>query len=485
MSGPTTARAEPDNGVRSRAEELRTTGRFALGDPHLLAARCVLVARARRTMLAVAALLTLLADPLRAAATSPEKDELKLGFIKLTDCAPLVVAQELGMFEEEGLFVGLEAQANWKILLDRVISGELDGAQMLAGQPLGATLGIGTKAHVVTASVLDRNGNACTVSNRLWNAMKQAEPALAATPSPRPVRASALRGPVDAAKAAGEALRLGMVFPFSSHNYELRYWLAAGGIVPGFYDGDPNGTRDGEVLLSVTPPPQMPATLAQGTLAGYCVGEPWNQQAVTQQIGVAVVTNADIRRDMAEKVFGVTAAWAQKNPETHVRVVKALIRAGQWLDASAENRQRAVVLLAKPAYIGADPALIANGLTGVFEYERGDRRPHADFNVFFRAHATYPYWSDAVWFLTQMRRWGQIAGPRDDAFYDATARSVWKPEVWREAARRLVAENRLVASDVPVTDGYRPASDDFIDGVRFDGRQPTAYLRSFAIGQKD
>jgi len=425
-----------------------------------------------------------LAAPVRAE-TKPEKEELKLGFIKLTDCAPLVVAQEQGFFEDEGLFVTLEAQANWKILLDRVISGELDGAHMLAGQPLGATLGIGTKAHVVAANVLDRNGNACTVSNRLWREMQQADPALAAKPSPRPVRASALRAAVDEAKADGEPLRLGMVFPLSSHNYELRYWLAAGGITPGFYDGDPNGSRDAEVLISVTPPPQMPATLAQGTLAGYCVGEPWNQQAVAQEIGTPVVTNADIRADMAEKVFGVTADWSAAHPETHVRLVKALIRAGQWLDASPENRKRAVLLLAKPAYIGADPEVIANGLTGVFAYARGDERPQPRFNVFFADHATYPYYGDAVWFLTQMRRWGQVAGPKDDAWYDATARSVMKPEIWREAAKRLVAEGKLAASDVPDTDGYRPPSDRFIDSVRFDGRAPTAYLRSFAIGEKD
>jgi nitrate/nitrite transport system substrate-binding protein len=438
-----------------------------------------------RVLLLVLSFAAGLGAPAHAEAPLPEKDELKLGFIKLTDCAPLVVAQELGFFEEEGLFVTLEAQANWKILLDRVISGELDGAHMLAGQALGATLGIGTQAHVVTANVLDRNGNACSVSNALWLQMEAAEPALAESPSPRPVQAGAMRPAVEAAKDAGTPLRLGMVFPLSSHNYELRYWLAAGGIAPGFYDGDPNGTHDADVLISVTPPPQMPATLDQGTIAGYCVGEPWNEQAVAQGIGVTVVTNADIRRDMAEKVFGVTAAWADRHPETHVRVVKALLRAGHWLDASTENRKRAVEILAKPAYVGADPEVIANGLTGVFEYERGEQRPHPDFNVFFRDHATYPYASDAVWFLTQMRRWGQIDAPHDDAWYEATARSVLRPAVWTEAARRLVAAGALPASAIPETDGMRAPSDAFIDGIRFDGRQPNAYLRSFPIGHRD
>ena len=432
----------------------------------------------RILLLAVAAALV--------AAAPPEKSQLKLGFIKLTDCAPLVIAKELGFFEAEELDVVLEAQANWKILLDRVIGGELDGAHMLAGQPIGATIGIGTKAELVTALSLDLNGNACTVSNEIWKQMQKASPGLAKPSPPHPIAATALRPVAEEWSARGQPLRMGMVFPVSSHNYELRYWLAAGGIKPGYYtNGDTTGTQDADVLIAVTPPPQMPATLEQGTIQGYCVGEPWNQQAVTRGIGVPVVTNYEIRKNQGEKVFGVTARWAEQNPETHVRVVKALIRAGQWLDASAENRKRAVELLSKPEYVGADPAVLANSMTGSFEFEKGDRRPMPDFNVFFRHYATYPYYSDGVWFLTQMRRWGQIAEPKPDAWYDATIRSVYKPDVWRLAAQRLVAEGRLTAADIPETDGYRAPDSGFIDGVTYDGRRPSAYLRSLAIGLKD
>jgi len=415
-----------------------------------------------------------------------EKDELKLGFIKLTDCAPLVIAKEKGFFEEEGLFVTLEAQANWKILLDRVIGGELDGAHMLAGQPIAASIGIGTKADVVTAVSLDRNGNAITVSNEVWAAMKAADPALAKPKPSHPISARALRPVAEAARAKGEPLRMGMVFPVSTHNYELRYWLAAGGIHPGLYTpADTTGTKDAEILLSVTPPPQMPATLEQGTIQGYAVGEPWNQQAVFKGIGVPVITDVEIWKDNPEKVLGVTGAWAAANPETHVALVKAIVRAGKWLDASPENRREAVKILSRPEYVGADEAVIANSMTGTFEYEKGDRRALPDFNVFFANGATYPYYSDAIWYLTQMRRWGQIGEAKPDAWYQETARRVYRPEVWREAAERLIAEGHLQASDVPETDGFRPVDHGFLDGVAYDGRKPNDYLRSLAIGLKD
>ena len=210
---------------------------------------------------------------------APEKEELKLGFIKLTDMAPLAVAYEKGYFEDEGLYVTLEAQANWKVLLDRVITGELDGAHMLAGQPLGATAGVGTKAEVVTAFSMDLNGNATTVSNKVWEAMKANVPVGADGKPVHPIKADALKPVVKSYKDQGKPFNMGMEFPVSTHNYELRYWLAAGGLNPGFYaplKGDNTGQQQADVLLSVTPPPQMPATLEAGTILGYSVGEPWN-----------------------------------------------------------------------------------------------------------------------------------------------------------------------------------------------------------------
>ncbi len=201
----------------------------------------------------------------------PEKEDLKFGFIKLTDMAPLAIAYEKGYFEDEGLYVKLEAQANWKVLLDRVIDGQLDGAHMLAGQPLGATIGFGTQAHVITAFSMDLNGNGITVSNDIWEQMKPNVPHENGKPV-HPISAETLKPVVAKYKDDGKPFNMGMVFPVSTHNYELRYWLAAGGLHPGYYaphKGDTSGQIDADVLLSVTAPPQMPATMEAGTIYGY------------------------------------------------------------------------------------------------------------------------------------------------------------------------------------------------------------------------
>lgn len=422
-----------------------------------------------------------------AAELDVEKDELKFGFIKLTDMAPLAVAYERGYFEDEGLFVTLEPQANWKVLLDRVIDGELDGAHMLAGQPLGATIGFGTQADVITAFSMDLNGNGITVSNEVWELMKKNIPVGADGKPVHPIKADALRPVVDAFKAEGKPFNMGMVFPVSTHNYELRYWLAAGGIHPGFYsENNISGQIQADALLSVTPPPQMPATLEAGTIYGYCVGEPWNQQAVFKGIGVPVITDYEIWKNNPEKVFGVTQGWNDKYPKTHLAVVKAMIRAAIWLDENNNaNREEAVKILAKSEYVGADYEVIANSMTGTFEYEKGDRREVPDFNVFFRYFATYPYYSDAVWYLTQMRRWGQIPEHKPDNWYSEVAQKVYRPDIYLTAAKMLVDEGKAKQKDFPwATDGYRAPQKEFIDGIPFDGRKPNAYIDSFPIGLK-
>ena len=426
-----------------------------------------------------------------AATGEPEKEELKFGFIKLTDMAPLAIAYEKGFFEDEGLYVTLEAQANWKVLLDGVIDGQLDGAHMLAGQPLAATIGFGTKAHIVTPFSMDLNGNGITVSNEIWEQMKPNIPKRPDGKPVHPIKADALKPVVDKFKSEGKPFKMGMVFPVSTHNYELRYWLAAGGIHPGYYaphKGDISGTLKADALLSVTPPPQMPATLDAGTIYGYCVGEPWNQQAVFKGIGVPVITDYEIWKDNPEKVFGMTKEFTEKYPNTTVRVVKALIRAGKWLDENNNsNRPEAVKILSQSNYVGADYDVIANSMTGTFEYEKGDKREVPDFNVFFRYNATYPYYSDAVWYLTQMRRWGQIAEEKADSWYDETAKSVYRPDIYSIAAKELIAEGKMSADDFPNFEketGYRAPQTEFIDSVTYDGTKPNEYLKQFSIGLK-
>jgi len=418
-----------------------------------------------------------------------EKDELKFGFIKLTDMAPLAIAYEKGYFEDEGLYVTLEPQANWKVLLDRVITGELDGAHMLAGQPLAATIGFGTKAHIVTPFSMDLNGNGITVSNEIWELMKPHLEMGADGKPVHPIKADALKHVIDKFKSEGKQFNMGMVFPVSTHNYELRYWLASGGIHPGYYSqSDVSGQIQADALLSVTPPPQMPATLEAGTIHGYCVGEPWNQAAVFKGIGVPVITDYEIWKNNPEKVFGLTAEFVDENPNTTLALTKALIRAAKWLDENDNaNRMEAVEILSKSEYVGADAEVIANSMTGTFEYEKGDKRDVPDFNVFYRYFATYPYYSDAVWYLSQMRRWGQISDPKPDSWYDETAKSVYRPDIYLQAARMLVEEGNAADADFPwETDGYRAPtpSEDIIDGIAYDGKTPNAYLKSLSIGLK-
>ncbi len=414
-----------------------------------------------------------------------EKPQLTFGFIKLTDMAPLAIAKELGYFEDEGLFVTIEAQSNWKNVLDRVIDGQLDGSHMLAGQPIAAGAGFGRQAELVTPFSMDLNGNGITVSNEVWSQMKPNVPTDEQGKPIHPIKADALAPVVTDYKNSGKPFKMGMVFPVSTHNYEIRYWLAAAGINPGFYTADNiQGQVDADVLLSVTPPPQMPATLEAGTIYGYCVGEPWNQQAVFKGIGVPVTTNYDIWKNNPEKVFVMTKKFVEQYPNTAVAVTKALIRAAKWLDTPG-NRPEAVGILSMPEYVGADSVVIANSMTGTFEFEKGDKRSMPDFNVFYRYNATYPFYSDGIWFLTQMRRWGQIPESKPADWYHSTIKEIYRPDIWNTAAKILAEEGKIPAEDIPTTDGYKPATSEFIDGTTYDGKDPIGYINSFDIGNKD
>lgn len=421
-----------------------------------------------------------------AAVPGIEKANLKLGFIKLTDIAPLVVAKEKGFFAEEGLSVTLEPQANWKVLLDGVVGGQLDGAHMLAGQPLAAGAGIGPKVKLIAPFSLDINGKGVTLSNRVYQAIAPSLPKGTDGKVIHPVSASALKPVIAARNASGKPFNMGMVFPVSTHNYMLRYWLAAGGLNPGFYlPGDTAGTTGADVQLSVTPPPQMPATMEAGTIDGYSVGEPWNQAAVAKKIGVPIIVDPDVAGLTGDKVFGLTEDFATKNPKTVNALLRALIRASMWLDAdSGKNRPEAVKMLAKSQYVGADEKVLLASMTGRFTFAEGDTRETPEFNLFFDRQASYPFYSDAIWYLTQMRRWGQIAEHKPDQWYLDTAKSVYRPDLYTAAAKSLVVEGKAPADAFPETDGFRVYSQSSIDNVPFDARKPTAYISSFSIGLK-
>ena len=422
------------------------------------------------------------------AALKPEKEDLKFGFIKLTDMAPIAIAKELGYFEDEGLYVTVEPQANWKVLLDRVITGELDGAHMLAGQPLGATIGFGTKAHVITPFSMDLNGNGITVSNADLGGDEAVHPQ-----GPRRQAGASDQGrrTQEGGRQATRPTASPSTWAWCSRFPRTITNCATGSppavCIPASIRRPTFPAKSSPTCcLSVTPPPQMPATLEAGTILGYCVGEPWNQQAVFKGIGVPVITDYELWKNNPEKVFGFSADFQKKNPATVLAATKALIRAGMWLDANNNaNRPQAVKILAKSEYVGADADVIANSMTGTFEYEKGDTRPVPDFNVFFRYFATYPYFSDAIWYLTQMRRWGQIPEAKTDAWYDETAKKVYRPDLYLEAAKLLIADGKAKKADFPLdSDGYRAPTSEFIDGVSYDGRKPNAYIDSLKIGLK-
>lgn len=437
-----------------------------------------------RYLIAAAAGWALLAGAL--AAEEPEIKNLTIGFIKLTDMAPLAIAQEKGFFADEGLTVTLAVQPNWDAIQAGVLDGSLQAAHMLAPLPISTLLDDG-EAEIVTPLSMDLNGNAITVATWVWEKMLPHVPKTADGRPEHPVSAAALLPLFTIFKEEALQLDFSMVHRFSNHNYEVRSWLAAGGLHPGFFSPDNNsGQIAADVFLSVTPPTKLPAALKADLIFGYSVGEPWNQAAVQGKFGVPVITDHDILPFNPEKVLGMRADFLEQNPNTVRALVRAMIRAGMWLDAdNGANRVEAVEILSRPDYLGAEPAILMASMTGSFEFEPGDVRPAPEFNIFFRNYATYPYYSDAVWLLTQMRRWGEISGPQTDEWYHEMARKVYRPDVYLSAARSLVEDGLAAEGDFPWdTDGFRAPEVGTIDGVPYDGRTPNAFIDSLPIGLK-
>ena len=398
-----------------------------------------------------------------------ERSKVTLGIIPLVDCAPIVLAEELGAFERHGLEVEICREASWATIRDKVALGLLDAAQMLAPMPLASTLGIdGISVPMVAAMTLDLNGNAITLSQSLWREIEEAAPELTGENLAigTPLDARALAAVVRRRAAAGRPpLALASVFPFSSHNYLLRLWLAAGGMDP-----------DRDVRLSVVPPPHTVAHLSGGVIDGYCVGEPWNQQAVSVGIGRIAVTGHQIWKAMPEKVLGTTESWAQCHPKTLIALIKALIEACAWLDEPA-NRREAARVLASPRYVNAPVEVIERSMSGGYLFAQ-DGVPVAlpDFHIFHRQAANFPWRSHADWFLEQMVRWGQ-ADPAVNL--RAVADRVFRCDIYRAAASELAlpcptSDRKLEGAHahpwILQTNG-RPiamAPDDFLDGSVFD-----------------
>lgn len=348
------------------------------------------------------------------------KQHLRIGFLPLTDCAILVAALERGFFEKYGLHVTLQREVSWANIRDRVAFGELDAAHMLAPMPLAATLGIdGLGIPMQAAFSLGLNGSAITVASGLLAAMREHYPPALCT---APVRAHALKHVLDAQMQ--RKLVFGCVYPFSQHYYLLQAWLQDGGLVLGQ-----------DVEIRVIPPPQMVEALAQGTIDGYCAGEPWNQQAVSRGIGQVAVTSYDLWNNGPEKVLGVTQTWAEANPETHQALLCALLEAAQWVD-ELHNRTRMAELLSRSEYLAMPREVIEPPLLGRYRYAQDEpERLLPDFNVFARYAANFPWHSHGAYFLAQMHRTGQLATlPPDPA---ALLAQVYCTPLYRLAAETL------------------------------------------------
>ncbi len=391
-----------------------------------------------------------------------EKTTLRLGYIPLTDCLPLVVAKEQGLFAAENLTVELCCEASWANIRDKLIVGHLDGAQLLAPMLLAASLGIGgLRKPMVSAFSLGLNGNAVTVSNRLFASLRALPLETSGNAALDAVRALALV--VQERRAAGlEPLVFATVFPFSSHNYLLRYWLAAGGI-------DPN--RD--VKLVALPPSQMVDNLRLEHIDGYCVGEPWNSCAVAMGLGRCLVTGYEIWQNAPEKVFGVTEQWQQENPNTHAAVLRALDAAAVWIESNLDG---ALQLLDRGHYVDVPVAWLAQSLTGDLRagLMQTPRAPE-HFHVFHRYQANFPWRSQAQWFLQQMVRCGQVPADVDTA---AVAARVYRSDIYRQVFAGIRA--LPLADHKPEGEHAQPwlapgvgesvllGPDRFVDGALFD-----------------
>lgn len=391
----------------------------------------------------------------------PEKTQLALGFIPLTDCAPLIVAREQGLFQKWGLDVKLKREVSWANIRDRVIIGELDGAQMLAPMPLACTAGLGSVTKAMLAPfVLNLNGNAITLSATLHQALVEQ-----AGNSDPDALGQALKQLVSRERAEGRPKRtFATLFPYSMHTLQLRLWLKHHGIEP---------ARD--VRIVVIPPPQMVANLDQGHVDGFCVGKPWNTLAVQQGTGHIAITGYAIWNNSPEKVLGVTRAWAEAHPQTLKALMAALYEACAWLDDPA-HRLEAASMIADAHVIDAPEEAITPSLAGRLRMGRDESIVELpDFNVFHRYAANYPWWSQALWMLEQLRLDGDLAGGQspdtarlaaevfDDRLYRELMQDLGEPLPAERSKREGVHATRWQDAG-----GLTLGADRFLNGQTFD-----------------
>jgi ABC-type nitrate/sulfonate/bicarbonate transport system substrate-binding protein len=400
-----------------------------------------------------------------------ETHQITAGFMPLLDSALLVAAKEKGFAQAEGIDLQLVRETSWANIRDRLAVGHFQVAHVLAPMPIACNLGLTPLATPTIAPMaLGLGGNAVTVSKALWNAML-AEGAKADLDPSRAGRA--LQAVVATRTAQGKPpLRFAVVHPYSGHNYELRYWLTACGIDPG---------RDVEIVI--VPPPLMPDALATGTIDGLCVGEPWNTACALLGHGHIATVKAAIWRSSPEKVLGAGAHWAEENPEALAALLRAICRAAQWCGDPDHHRELAG-LLADSVYLGRPAEWLMPALSGRLQLDVQTAVPVEDFFIPFGKAATFPWKSHALWFYSQMVRWGQVAHTPGNV---AIARETYRPDLYRAALRPLgialpVANAKVEgALEAATPVGSAGASltlgpDGFFDGGLFDPDEIDGYI---------
>ena len=372
----------------------------------------------------------------------PEKEEVRIGFIPLTDCASVVMASVLGFDKKYGVKIIPTKEASWAGVRDKLVNGELDFAHVLYGLIYGVHLGTsGPKKDMAILMTLNQNGQAITLSKKLSD-----------------------KGAVDAASLAKlmatdkREYTFAQTFPTGTHAMWLYYWLASVGVNP---------LKDAKVIT--VPPPQMVANMRVGNMDGYCVGEPWGHRAIADGIGITATTTQDIWPDHPEKVLGTTAEFAKKYPNTARAVTAAILEASKWIDAGLQNKMKMAETIADKAYVNTSVDVINQRILGRYQNGLGktwDDKNHMKF--YADGNATFPYLSDGMWFLTQHKRWGLL---KDHPDYLNVAKQINKFYIYNQAA---------MASNTPVPkDAMRTSK--FMDGVVWDGKDPKKYADSFKV----
>ncbi|WP_373887833.1 CmpA/NrtA family ABC transporter substrate-binding protein [Massilia sp. BSC265] len=377
-----------------------------------------------------------------AGSDKPEKEEVRIGFIPLTDCASVVMASVLGLDRKYGVKFVLSKEASWAGVRDKLANGELDAAHVLYGLLYGVQTGIGgQKRDMAVLMGLNNNGQAITLSSQL-----------------------AGKGATDGAslarlmRAEKREYTFAQTFPTGTHAMWLYYWLAANGIDP---------MKDAKVIT--VPPPQMVANMRVGNMDGFCVGEPWGHRAIMDKVGITAITTQDIWRDHPEKVLGSTLDFAKKHPNTCRAMMAAILEAGKWIDASLANKNRMAEVIAAKSYVNTSKDAIDQRIMGRYQNGLGKTWDDAHHMKFYNdGLVNFPFLSDGMWFMTQHRRWGLL---KDDPDYLAVASSVNQVELYKEAAtmtRTPIPKSPLRSSTL-------------MDGALWDGRNPKAYAASFKI----